>query len=451
MKKYRFLSALLTVVTLASTLFPFSALAAPAPETTAQHAIVVDANYDEVLFEKDANAKAYPASITKVMTALLVSEAINAGTINAEQVVTVSETAMQNLHADGSTANIKAGEMISVKDLLYCLLLPSANEAANILAETVSGSVENFVALMNTRAQELGCTGTHFANAHGLHSDDHYTTAYDIALFTKEALKHDLIREIVGSKTYKMPATNLSDARTFYNTNALVSNWHYIGYTYDKAIGVKTGTTDEAGKCLVSAAVNGEEYVICVVLGAPFKLEDGTASLRHFADSKALLKWGFDNFKRTTISKGDAPVAQVAVTLSQEADCVMVKPIGSLSRTVPVDLNLDEIEANVTLFQETIPAPVEEGQVLGTLTLSHDGEVYGTLDLVAVNSVERSEFLYRKAQVVDFFSHSGTKLILSVIAIAVICVALKVFVFTKRRRPARVGSRRRGYNGRRRR
>ena len=134
MKKYRFLSALLTVVTLASTLFPFSALAAPAPETSARHAIVVDANYDEVLFEQDAHAKAYPASITKVMTALLVSEAINAGTITAEHMVTVSETAMQNLHADGSTANIKAGEIISVKDLLYCLLLPSANEASNILA-----------------------------------------------------------------------------------------------------------------------------------------------------------------------------------------------------------------------------------------------------------------------------------------------------------------------------
>lgn len=248
-----------------------------------------------------------------------------------------------------------------------------------------------------------------------------------------------------------MPATNLSDPRTFYNTNALVSNWHYIGYTYDKAIGVKTGTTDEAGKCLVSAAVNGEEYVICVVLGAPFKQEDGTASLRHFSDSKALLKWGFDNFKRTTISKGDAPVAQVAVTLSQEADCVMVKPVGSLSRTVPVDLNTDEIESTITLFQDTVPAPVKEGQVLGAMTLSYQDEVYGTLDLVAVNSVERSELLYRKAQVVDFFSHSGTKLILSVILIVVICVALKLFVFTKRRRPSGVGSRRGRYNGRRRR
>lgn len=442
MKKCRILSSLLAIITLVAVLTPFSAMAASAPEISAKHAILMDANYDQVLYEKGAREKAYPASITKVMTALLVCEAIDNGQLTKDQMITVSETAMSNLHANGSTANIKAGEIMSVNDLLYCLLLPSANEASNILAEAVSGSVEEFVTLMNKRAQELGCTGTHFANAHGLHDDNHYTSAYDIAVFTKEALKHDLFREIVGTKEYTIQATNLSEPRKFYNTNALLSNWHYIGYTYDKAIGVKTGTTDEAGKCLVSAAKDGDEYLVCVVLGAPLTQEDGSANLSHFADSKSLLKWGFQNFQRTTISKEDAPVAQVAVTLSSESDCVMVKPVGEISRTLPVDLNLDEIKSTVTLFQESVPAPITQGQVLGTITLSYQGEVYGTLDLVAVNSVERSELLYRVAQVKAFFSRTETKLIGGALLIAVIAVVLKMFVFPKRRR---------GYSGRRRR
>lgn len=442
MKKYRFLSSLLAVITLTVLFTPFSALAAPAPEITARHAILMDANYDQVLYENNAHEKAYPASITKVMTALLVCEALERGQLTEDQMITVSETSMSNLHANGSTANIKAGEIMCVKDLLYCLLLPSANEASNILAEAVSGSIDDFVTLMNKRAQELGCTGTHFANAHGLHDSNHYTTAYDIALFTKEALKHQLFCDIVGAQSYTIQATNLSEPRKFYNTNALLSNWHYIGYTYDKAIGVKTGTTDEAGKCLVSAAKDGEEYVICVVLGAPLTNENGSANLSHFVDSKSLLKWGFQNFQRTTISKEDAPVAQVAVTLSNESDCVMVKPVGEISRTLPVDLNLDDIQSNITLFQESVPAPITEGQVLGTITLSYEGEVFGTLDLVAVNSVERSELLYRMAQAEAFFSKTETKLILGAVLVAAVAIVLKLFVFTKRRRT---------YSGRRRR
>ena len=153
--------------------------------------------------------------------------------------VTASETALSNLHSNGSTANIKAGEEIDVRNLLYCLLLPSANEAANILAETVCGNTADFVEKMNQRAQELGCSNTHFANPHGLDQDGHYTTAYDIYLFTKEAMTHPLFQEIVSTKMYDMPATNLSKARRFYNTNSLLSTWYYLGYTYDKAIGVK--------------------------------------------------------------------------------------------------------------------------------------------------------------------------------------------------------------------
>lgn len=446
MKKNRILSSLLTLFLMTCVMLPFSSSAANAPQVTAQRAILVDANYDEILYEKQAHQKAAPASITKVMTALLVCEALEAGTLTEETVITASETAFLNLHANGSTANIKPGEEIDVRNLLYCLLLPSANEAANILAEAVCGNIPDFVEKMNQRAQELGCSNTHFANVHGLDEDGHYTTAYDIYLFTKEAMTHPLFQEIVSTKMYDMPSTNISKARRFYNTNSLLSTWYYLGYTYEKAIGVKTGTTDNAGCCLVSAAKDGDDYLICVVLGAEVVKIDNKSVPRQFSESRDLLKWGFENFRRVTISRSDTPVAQVAVTLSEDADYVMLKPVGEISCTLPVDISPDDIQPNIELFQESIEAPVEEGQILGTMTMSYDGKIYGTLDLVTTNSVERSDFLYRKAQVMDFFSQSGTKLILAAVGILAAAVLLKVFVFTKRRRPAK----RRHYSGRRR-
>ncbi len=450
MKKYRVFSLLLACALLLTALAPISAYAADAPEVTAKHAILMDASHNEVLYEKAGREKAYPASITKVMTALLTVEAVDRGELTLDQPVTASASAMEGLHAQGSTANIKPGEVLTVRDLLYCLLLPSANEAANILAETVAGDKVSFVGMMNRRAQELGCTGTHFSNAHGLHADDHYTTAYDICLFTVEAMKHDIIRTIVSTASYEMPATNLSGPRQFYNTNGLISNWHYMGYVYDKAIGVKTGTTDEAGHCLVSAAVDGDEYLVCAVLGAENVKNGDSVDRRQFSESRALLKWGFKNFKYTTISKGDAPVAQVEVTLSQETDSVMVKPVGEFSRVLPVDLDVNEIETEVALFQKSVEAPIKAGQVLGTMTLSYNGEEFGSLDLVAVNSVERSELLYRKAQIIKFFSRTETKVLLGLVLAVIVVLVLRFAVFHKRRRPTG-GRRQSRYSGRRRR
>ncbi len=453
MKKYRAVSVLLALV-LSLSLFPaLPASALEEPEITARNAILVDANYGEVLFEKGGYEKVYPASVTKVMTALLTCEAIERGELSTSQIITASPTSQEGLHPNGSNAKprIQAGEEMSVEDLLYCLMLPSANEAANILAEAVAGDVATFVELMNRRAAQLGCSGTHFVNPHGLHDDDHYTTPYDIYLILKAAMELPLFRTVTYTSVHKVPPTNIySKERELYNTNALVSQWQYRGYRYEPCIGGKTGTTDEAGACLASAAVDGDEYLICVVMGASsVPRGDGTSDLRQFSESSALFKWGFANFRRTTISRAEEPVAQVNVTLSQQADYVMVKPVGEFSRTLPVDMDLDEIVATPSLFQDTVEAPVEEGQVLGTMTLSYQGEVYGVLDLVAINSVERSEFLYRQAQIESFFHQYGARLLLAAVLLLLVVVILRVMVFQKRRPP--VAANRGRYSGKRRR
>ena len=448
MKKYRIPALLLSLVLMLN-LLVLPAAAIEEPELQCTHAILVDANYGEVLYDKKADEKAYPASITKVMTALLVLEAIDSGKLTKDQQITAGPTTLQDMSGNYSTANLEPGDVLTVEQLLYCLLLPSANEAGNILAVAVDGSIEAFVEHMNTRAKELGCKGTHFVNPHGLHDPDHYTTAYDISLYMTEALKHELFRTIIHTATYVLPATAHMGEQTFYNTNALISNFHYSGYVYDKCIGGKTGTTDEAGRCLVAAAESGDTLLISVILGSGVVDPNGAKRQGQFTESTKLLKWGFDNFRRVTISQGNDPVDKVAVTLSRQADEVMVKPEGEVVRTLPKDLDPSLIETTIHLNSDTVEAPVEEGQVLGTMTLSYEGTDYGSLDLVAVTSVERSELLYKKAQVMAFFQNFGVRVAAVIILILVVAVLLKVLVFRKERRyGAWVMSRgRRNYRG----
>ena len=453
MKKYRILSLFL-LFTLLLPAFSTPAAALEDPDPQCAKAILVDANYGEVLYEKNAYEKAYPASITKVMTALLILEAMEDGRLSADTVVTVSEYAAKKDFSNESTANLKAGEELTVEQLLYCLLLPSANDAAKALAEALDGSTTEFAARMNRRAGELGCQGTHFVNPNGLHNEDHYTTAYDISLYMTAALEHELFRKIIATPSYTIPATNLSKERFFYNTNGLISNLYYAGYVYDKCIGGKTGTTDEAGRCLVAAAESGDDFLISVVLGSgPIEVAGYDKPRQgQFTESSKLLKWGFKNFERVTITKGSEPVDKVAVTMSRQADEVMVKPQGSITRTLPKDLDVDQIEAEIHLFAEEVEAPVEAGQVLGTMKLSYEGEVYGTLDLVAVTSVERSDLLYKKAQAMEFLQSTQFKVGVAVVLFVTVALVLKFAVFRKRRRfRTGTGSRARGnYRGTRR-
>ena len=470
MKKSRLLSALLLLALLAGLLTTGASAeeaAEPADggsgsaildamDVDATAAILVDPDSGEILYEKNAHEKRYPASITKVMTCLLTLEAVDRGELSLEQVVTASENIYTGIGENASTADIKVGEQVRIIDLLYAALIPSANEACNIMAEAVSGDVASFVELMNQRAGELGMEGTHFANAHGYHDDNHYTTAYDITRFMKAAMEYDLFQTILTSPNYTLPANGVSEERIIRNTNALTSNWTYTQYLYGPGTGGKTGTTDEAGCCLVETARKGDMYLISVILGAEeVKQADGSTDARQFSETIELLNWGFDNFQRVTLSPDETLVAKVKVNLSTQADEVNVKPLGSITRTLPKDIDLEQVEMVPSLFSESVDAPVEAGQVLGILTIRYDGTEYGRLDLVADTAVERSDFLYYKHQVETFFQNAGVRLLLAVVLVIVVIVLLRVLVFRKRRRyrsGVGMGAGRRGhYSGRRRR
>ncbi|MBQ7713305.1 MAG: D-alanyl-D-alanine carboxypeptidase [Oscillospiraceae bacterium] len=423
MKLRRLLSLALALLLLAGAA-PFARAEDGFAEVDARAALLVDAGTGEILYEKNARAKNYPASITKVMTALLVLEAADAGTLRLDQEITARESAFEGLASDGSTANIKAGETMTVENLLNCLLIVSANEAAQILAEAVSGNVVDFVARMNARAAALGCADTHFVNPSGLHDDDHYTSAWDVYLITREALGHEAFAEIVARKSYTVPETNVSKARELHSTNYLVSTWRAVGYYYADARGVKTGSTPEAGYCLVANAVRGGRELISVVLGAErVKREDGVTETRSFSETIRLFDHGFNDFKRMELVRADELICEVPVELSGEANYVVARPAEGLTRMVPVGLSPDELEREIALDAPSVDAPVAEGDVLGSLTVSRGGTVYGTVPLVALNGVSASWLLTKEREVRAFFAQAWVRYALFGAAALVIGIA----------------------------
>jgi D-alanyl-D-alanine carboxypeptidase (penicillin-binding protein 5/6) len=392
MKKYR-ISSLFVMLVLVFSVCASPAAALDDPEPNCGAAIVVDGDYGDILYEYNAHEKMYPASITKVMTSLLVMEAISNGKLSLDQSITASASAV-DLPEGSSTANpaIQEGEILTVEELLYCDLVTSANEACNILAEAVGGTVDNFVTMMNAKAKELGMTGTHFANPNGLHDEDHYTTAYDISLMARAAMEYETFRTIVSTDRHTVPATNLNGERNLNTTNYLLSGNIIPGYTYSKAIGIKTGFTTPAGYCLASAAVDDDGRTFyCVVLGA--EMVDGQRY--SFSESKRLLEWAFDNYQRVTLldDTTSGVIQEVSVTLSDEVDYVIAQPVGSVEATLPTDFDPADVELQLDL-PDSVEAPIERGQRLGSVSVVYDGETYGTLDMVAQDAVERSEVQY---------------------------------------------------------
>ena len=458
MKAKRFLSVFLLFVLLVSlTATPFAAAEEPTlpedPDIQAKAALLVDANTGAIVYAKNEHQELYPASLTKIMTALLVVEAIDKGQLSLDQEVTASST-IESLDTDGSTANIKPGEIMTVEQLLYCMLVVSANEACVILAEAVSGSVDAFVDQMNEKAQALGCENTHFVNPTGLHDSQHYTSAWDLYLITKEALTHKDFVRISDTGDITLPATNLHEARALHSTNYLISVWRSRGYINKNAHGIKTGSTTEAGHCLVSSAAKGSLSFISVVLGCDrLTLEDGEIRTMSFYETNRLFQWGFDNFSYKTILTADEYPKEVAVSLSK-IDHVTVHPARDVEILMPNDLEPEDLERTITLNSDPVEAPITTGDKLGTIQLSYQGTVYATEDLLALNDVEASRLLTFWRDVKLFFAKPAVKIAGVVLAVLLVVVLLWKLIFGRRRYRygRRVGfSRRESYRGRRRR
>ena len=464
MKKSAFLSLFLSLLLVLPLTAPVARAAESgsgsaildAMDVNAAAALLVDPDTGEVLYEKNPHEQRYPASITKVMTCLLTLEAVDRGELTLEQTVTASQALHTGIGENASTADIKAGEEIRIIDLLYAALIPSANEACNVLAEAVSGDVASFVELMNQRAAELGMEDTHFANTHGYHDDNHYTSAWDIYLMCKEAMQYETFRTIVSSLNYTMPATNMhEEPRIVRSTNALISNFRVFGYLYQYATGIKTGSTPEAGYCLAASATKEDRNLISVVLGCEREPNTtGSDGFIYFDETIRLFDWGFNNFTRQVMLDGTKrDIPEVAVTLGKNTNYVTLEPQGEIEALLPRDVGPENFTYSITRNAESVEAPVEKGQQLGAITVSFNGKEYGTLPLVASIAVERDEWLYRLDRPEKFFGQLWVRILLVVIAVAVAVLLVRHFLFGGRRRRygrAYSGGRSR-YTGRRRR
>lgn len=421
----------------------------PPPDILAKAALLVDPETDAIAYAKNEHQELYPASLTKIMTALLVLEAVEKDPTLMDQEITVTPAMLEGLSSDGSTANIKAGEIMTVRNLLYCMLVVSANEACNILAHWHSGSVEAFVEKMNAKARALGCENTHFMNPNGLHDPQHYTSAWDLYLITKAAMEHESFMTICDTANVKIPATNMSPERNYWTTNHLLSTWRVIGYLDKRAHGIKTGSTSEAGHCLVSSATQGSLSFISVILGADRVEENGVGNIRSFSETSRMFDYGFSNFSYKTILEKTEPIKDVTVTLSK-TDCVTVHPAQNIEALMPNGLKGEHLQRKVTLLQDPVEAPVQAGQKLGVLELSFDGTVYATVDLLAMNDVEASRVLVLWRNVQAFFARKSVRIALIALAVLLVVLLLWKLVFGRRRyRYGRSVSRRGGgYRGR---
>ena len=407
MKATRFFSVFFLMALVVNLLaFPVSAAetSLPAdPDIQAKAALLVDANTGNIVYAKNEHQELYPASLTKIMTALLVLEAVDSGKLSLDQQLTASDS-ITELDADGSSAGIKVGEVMTVEQLLYCMLVVSANEACVILAEAVSGDVDTFVDAMNAKAQALGCENTHFVNPTGLHDSQHYTSAWDLYLITQEAMKHEDFMRICDTGDITLPATNLSEARSLHSTNYLISVWRSRGYYNTDAHGVKTGSTDAAGHC---------------------------------------------NFAYQTVLTSDEILKEVAVSLSK-IDHVTVHPAEDVEVLLPKGLAAEDLERTITLKSDPVEAPISAGDVLGTVTLSYDGTDYATVDLLALNDVEASRILTFWRDVKAFFSQTAVKVVGIILLAAFVALLLWKLVFGRRRYRYGRTVNFRGYRGRRR-
>ncbi|MBE6764846.1 MAG: D-alanyl-D-alanine carboxypeptidase [Ruminococcaceae bacterium] len=371
-------------------IFPLSSNAVtPLDEAAATAAILVDCESGFVLYEKNADAPVAPASTTKIMTALLVFDAIAAGKTTLDTKVTATAPAFYGIEWDASRVSpyIAEGEALSVRDLLYCVMLHSDCVACNILAIHVSGSVEAFVAQMNTRALELGCAGTNFVNTHGYTANGHTSTARSLYLITKAAMAYEGFAEIVRAKGYTVPATNKFGARTIKNTNALMAE--DSSYYYPYVMGVKTGHTDAAGWCLCSYAQKDGRTLICVVLGASQTvLPDNTKSIGSFTETKRLLEWGFSSYSFREIIPQGSIITQVKVADSNNEKVGLYSSEGA-RYLLACDVSDSDIISSVSLYNESVAAPVSAGDAVGELTVTYNGTVIAQTTLFAANDVAK--------------------------------------------------------------
>ena len=383
----------------------------------------------KVLYEKNGYAPKYPASTTKIMTAILAIE-----NCELDDRAIASEYAINSIPYDYAIANIQVGESVSIKDLLYVLMLHSANEAAYILAEHIGGSTQGFADMMNEKAAELGCTSTHFVNPNGIQDENHYSSAYDLALISRYAMQNETFRSIVSTTSYTMEGTDAYPygTRTFNNTNHLIipsTDSNPNRYYYNGATGIKTGYTSAAQNCLVSSAkIDGVEY-ISVVLGSPTLFEEGASQHYRYLDSIRLLNFAFDNYKFKEVATAEKLIESLDVqSLPEKIDVASSQDIKLLLDNEDYQ---KEYDPNFIL-NDDLEAPIKKGDVIGKIEYKVGEDTY-TADLISLEDIDKPLLETITSTIEDYSSYYLVAAILLALGILGLIICLIVILVKSRR------------------
>ena len=420
MKKIK-LFPLILILCLVMTAWSPAAFALDEPELSVQAAVVTDLNSGRIIYSKNMDEQRSPASLTKIMTGLLAIEAVESGQCTMEEMVTAPADCQAGMDSDSSNASIVSGEEMSFENYIKCALIHSANDACNVIAVHVAGSIDAFVAKMNEKAAALGCTNTNFVDPNGL-SSENKTTAYDLYLITKEAIKHEEFMNICNTAHFEVPATNVNAARSYDSSNALITpNGTYgSGYVYEYAAGVKTGYTRAAGYCLVSTAEKDGVKMLAVVLGGsgPY-LDSNHTTIDNFVDSIKLYNWVFDNFSYRDVLTSADPIVTVPVALAEGDGNAILRPAGNVTLLLPNDVDETTRTLEYTIYEDRLVAPIEAGTVLGQASISIDGVNYGVIDLVTNAKIEMSKGEYLKMRLRDVFDRGWVKAVIIVLVLLI--------------------------------
>lgn len=394
------------------------------------------------VYQKNADARREPASLTKIMTYVVASMQIK--DLKGTKITVSNDVISQLLGTGSSMSGIKAGDVLTAYQLLNCMMVPSGNDAALMLANYVGGgSVAKFVDLMNQEAKALGCTGTHFANPHGLHDSNHYTTAADLARITRYAMSLPYFMQVCSQTRYSYTPVGGPDAGkqmpTLSTTNLLTDKNALGGeYYYQYAKGIKTGHTDEAGYCLVStASADGYSY-LCVAMGAPSVNSNGAAIKKRgeMIDSANLYRWALTSLELKKIIGTDQSVGEVKLNYAWNKDSLLLTAEKNYSALLPKG-----VDASSVIIEKSIPdhvdAPVKKGQVIGTATLKYADQTLAKINLVASESVERSELLHMTDIARSIFTSVWFLVIAGLIIALVAIYIILTLIYNRKRKNLR--------------
>ena len=397
-------------------------------DTVSKAVYLENLNTGTVVYEKDSGQKMYPASTTKIMTFIITAE--NVSDLDSTK-VTIEQEVIDGLDPESTVMGLAqhVGEQVSVRDLLYGLMLPSGNDAALVLADHIGGGIEGFAEKMNAKAAELGCKDTHFANPHGLYDPDHYTTARDMALIARHAMTITSFMEICNTVSYTP-----NGFEPLRNTNFMIDSEAMGGmYYYEYTEGIKTGYLDEAGKCLVTSSDKDGDKYLCVCFGADYDYEENVNYA--MLDTAKLYKQAYENLGVQTVYGANDSVTSVDVKNARDKRTLGAIPQKEISAFLPKNYDKNKLKTEINCPQQ-IEAPVKKGDVLGTVSVKYEDLDLGSTNLLAAEDIESDVSSAEK------FVKDNLTLII-VIAAAVLIIALLIILITvlssRKRRKARAG------------